>query len=577
MKVTDDPVPLFPVHHLTTFQDILTHSLGAVPNKIALEDLSQTPISKVTYAELYEYVLQFGSALKRAGLRERDHVAVISENRVQWGIAFLACTTFNYVVVPIDKNLKENEIITILHASDAKAAVFSEGYRQMFLGFKRSVKGLQVLVDMDLEAREDGLYSMTEMIVKEQLGSTIASFPKLNPEALAILVFTSGSMGRAKGVMLSQKNICTNLMDMLRMINIRSADRFLSVLPIHHSYECTCGFLCPLTAGASAHYARSLKTIVEDMQKVHPTILLGVPLLYEKMYRRIIGAIAEKPVTSKLVGPLKKLAGVAEVFGAKELRRKIFAEIHGKFGGAVRLFIVGGAAPDPRVAEGLRSFGFNFVQGYGLTETSPILAVNRESNFKDEAAGIPLPSVQIRISEPDQEGRGEILANAPTVMLGYYKNEKATADVMEDGWFHTGDFGFVDDEGFVHINGRKKNVIIARNGENVFPEELEDLIHAIPFVLESVVYGAKDASGDEEICVLLVPNAGHFIEYAQKHDLAVTSQLVEKTLNDEIRKLNKTLPIHKQIRRVTVREQEFEKTTTQKIKRYLIHQEDSTH
>jgi len=577
MKVTDDPVPLFTVHHLTTFQDILTHCLRTVPNKIALEDLNPTPISKVTYAELYEYVLQFGSALKRTGLKERDHIAVISENRVQWGIAFLACTTFNYVVVPIDKNLKENEIITILHASDAKAAIFSEGYRDMFPGFKHSVKGLQVLVDMDLETRENGLLSMTEMIVKEQMGNRTGSFPKLDPEALAILVFTSGSMGRAKGVMLSQKNICTNLMDMLRMINIRPADRFLSVLPIHHSYECTCGFLCPLTAGASAHYARSLKTIVEDMQKVRPTILLGVPLLYEKMYRRITAAIAEKRLTSKVITPLKKIAGVMEALGAKEFRRKVFATIHEKFGGAVRLFIVGGAAPDPRVAEGLRSFGFNFVQGYGLTETSPILAVNRESNFKDEAAGIPLPSVQIRISAPDNEGRGEILAKAPTVMLGYYKNEKATVDVMEDGWFHTGDFGFIDNDGFVHINGRKKNVIIARNGENVFPEELEDLIHGIPFVLESVVYGTKDATGNEEICVLLVPNAEQFIEHAQKHGLEVTSQLVEKTLNDEIRKLNKTLPIHKQIRRVTVQEREFEKTTTQKIKRYLINQEDSTH
>ena len=577
MKVTDDPVPLFTVHHLTTFQDILTHCLRTVPNKIALEDLNPTPISKVTYAELHEYVLQFGSALKRTGLKERDHIVVISENRVQWGIAFLACTTFNYVAVPIDKNLKENEIVTILHASDAKGAVFSEAYREMFIEFKHTVKGLQILVDMDLDTRVNGLQSMTEMIVKEQMSTKTGSFPKLDPELLAVLVFTSGSMGRAKGVMLSQKNICTNLMDMLRMINIRPADRFLSVLPIHHSYECTCGFLCPLTAGASAHYARSLKTIVEDMQKVRPTILLGVPLLYEKMYRRITAAIAEKRLTSKVITPLKKIAGMMEMFGAKEFRRKVFAEIHGKFGGAVRLFIVGGAAPDPRVAEGLRSFGFNFVQGYGLTETSPILAVNRESNFKDEAAGIPLPSVNIRISAPDNEGRGEILAKAPTVMLGYYKNEKATADVMEDGWFHTGDFGFIDDDGFVHINGRKKNVIIARNGENVFPEELEDLIHGLPFVLESVVYGAKDASGGEEICVLLVPNAEHFIEHAQKHGLEVTSQLVEKTLNDEIRKLNKTLPIHKQIRKVTVQEREFEKTTTQKIKRYLINQEDSTH
>lgn len=569
--------PLFDVEPFSTLQEMLAQSYAKRPNKLALEDLNRTPISRVTHGELFEDVLRFGTALQRLGVKEREHVALIGENRVQWGIAYLACVTFNYVVVPIDKNLKENEIVTILHASDSTAAVFSESYREMFLEFKHSVKGLRHLIDMDLRARENGLQSMTELMAKVDIHDKKVGFPSTNPEEMAILVFTSGSMGRAKGVMLSQRNICTNLVDMRRMIQIQSEDRFLSVLPIHHTYECTCGLLCPLSAGSSVHYARSLKTVVEDLQQVRATILLGVPLLYEKMYRRICKAIEEKKLTSALVGPLKTVSGVLEMIGLKDARKILFSEIHKKFGGAIRLFIVGAAALDPAVARGLRSFGFTFLQGYGLTETSPILTLNRLTLFKDEAAGLPLPRVDIRILDPDQEGRGEILAKAPSVMLGYYKNEKATHDVFKDGWFHTGDMGFIDSDGFLHINGRKKNVIISRTGENVFPEELEDRIHNIPFVLESVVYGGKNATGDEEVCVMIVPSAEHFIEHAQKHNLEVTRELVEKTIGDQIRSLNKTLPVYKQIKRVRIQDREFEKTTTQKIKRYLINQEDSTH
>jgi long-chain acyl-CoA synthetase len=202
--------------------------------------------------------------------------------------------------------------------------------------------------------------------------------------------------------------------------------------------------------------------------------------------------------------------------------------------------------------------------------------VNREFNFKDEAAGLPLPSVEIRIADPDAHGHGEIIARGPSIMLGYYKNEAATRDVLHDGWFYTGDIGFFDRDGFLHINGRKKNVIVARNGENVYPEELEEKVNKIPFVLESVIYGAKDEKNDEEIRVMVVPNAEAFIEYAQKHHVEVTTQLIEQVIVQEIRKLNTQLPGHQQIKKVRIREKEFEKTTTQKIKRYLIKQEDST-
>ena len=396
MKPHVEDYPLVDVRLFASFQEMLVQCAQAWPDKLALEDLNPTPLRALTFAELRRTVLRFGMAFRRLGLKERDHIAIISENRVQWGVAYLACTTFNYVAVPIDSKLKENEIVTILHAADARAAVFSEGYRDLFAGFRSTIRELAVLVDMDLAAGRDGIESMLELIGREVLDEAADAFPPIDPEDLSVLVFTSGSMGSAKGVMLSQRNICSNLIAMRQMIEIVPQDRFLSVLPIHHTYECTCGFLCPLSSGASVHYARSLKTVVDDLATARPTVLLGVPLLYEKMYRRIVQGIREKKIASLLMKPLTALVDVFERVGVKDVRAKLFREIHARFGGAIRIMIVGGAAPDPAVAKGMRAFGFAFVQGYGLTETSPILALNRLRSFKDDAAGLPLVNVQLR-------------------------------------------------------------------------------------------------------------------------------------------------------------------------------------
>ncbi len=570
MNYPREEYPLYEVPELRSFQDVLHNGLNTHADRFALADLLKTPIQQVTYAQLYRHVVRFGQALRAIGVKERDHVALISENRVQWGIAYLAITSFNYVVVPIDKNLPENEILTILHASNSRAAVFSESFREMFEGFSRTVKPLEVLIDMDLPAKRGELHSMREAIEAQPLPGGVDPFPRIHPDNLAVIVFTSGSMGHAKGVMLSQKNICSNLHAMLQMVEIPETDRFLSVLPIHHTYECTCGFLCPLVKGASVHYARSLKTVAEDMLAVRPTVVLGVPLLFEKMYRRITQAIAEKSVASAVMTPLLGIISMLEAVGVKGVRRKLFKEVHDRFGGCIRMLIVGGAAPDPEVARGFRSLGFTFLQGYGLTECSPILALNRLRKYRDDAAGLPLPGVVLRIEDPDDEGRGEIVASGDSIMLGYYRNDAATAAVLHDGWFATGDYGCIDEDGFLHINGRKKNVIIARNGKNVFPEELEDQIVKLPYVLECVVYGGKAKNGDEIIATMIVPDANAVYDHARAHGKEVTNEYIQELLDEGIRKLNQRLPVYKHIRLVTVKDSEFEKTTTQKIKRYLV-------
>lgn len=562
-------VPYLDVPKVYSVQEMVLQSADRYSLKLALEDLNNTPIQKVTYRQLLDFVLHFGASLKELGLKEGAHIALISENRVQWSISYLTCMCFNFVVVPIDKNLTSNEILNIIHESDSEAIIFSESFSNIMSEGHIALKRLKHFICMDKSKVEKEFVYMLDLIEKSSM-VRITDLPKINPDDTAVIIYTSGSLGRAKGVMLTQRNLAANLVDMVSMIYIGPDDKFLSVLPIHHTYECTCGMLCPLFSGASAHYARSLKTVLDDMQKVKPTILLGVPLLFDKIFKRISKAIKDDKVKNIIVPPLVTLTDIALKVGFKSIKKKIFREMHERFGGNIRMFIAGGAAPDPMVAKGLESFGFVFIQGYGLTETSPILALNRLHNYKHDAAGEHLPNVQLKIYNPDANGSGEVWAKAPSVMKGYYKNELLTKEAFEDGWFKTGDIGFFDEDGFLHINGRKKNVIISKSGKNVFPEEIEDVLSRSPFVLECIVSGEEDAKQGEVISAQIVVDAESFIEKAETENVQITEQLIRDTIAQEIDKINKQLASYKQIKKFVIRENEFEKTTTQKIKRYLI-------
>jgi long-chain acyl-CoA synthetase len=561
-------IPLNPVPTISSVQDMILRSARVYGDKLALEDLKEYPIPRLTYASLLKNILKLGVALRAVGIKERSHIAVIGENRVQWSLAYLTSMCFNYVVVPVDRALPSNEILNIIHESEASAVIYSDAFEPLLRESRTSMKKLKYYINMDVPARKEKTFSMVELIERSP-GCSPEQLPRVNPDELAEIIFTSGSLGRAKGVMLSQGNLADNLMAMTKMIRITSEDRFLGVLPIHHTYACTCGFLCPMFMGSSVHFAQSLKTIVDDLQRVHATILLAVPLLYDKMFKRVYKTIQEKKLTSIIIGPLITAGSVAERFGWKSFRRTVFKEIHEKFGGSIRLFIAGGAAQDPLVAKGLREFGFNFVQGYGLTETSPILTLNRVENFKDDSAGIPLPGVTLRIAEADHAGIGEIWSRGRNVMLGYYRNDGATKGVFEDGWFKTGDLGRIDGDGFLHIMGRMKNVIISKSGENVYPEELEDLLNRSPFVMESLVYGEEDPRQGEIIAAQVVVDAEAFIELAETRGKEITPDLMKSVIGDEIAVLNKSVAAFKQIRKFYIRDREFEKTTTQKVKRFL--------
>ncbi|MDD8019184.1 MAG: AMP-binding protein, partial [Bacteroidota bacterium] len=539
---------LYPVPQINSIQDMIIHSANVYGDKLALEDLNETPIPRITYQALLKHILKFGTALKKIGLPERSHIAVIGENRVQWAISYLTAACFNYVIVPIDKNLSTNEILNVIHESDAEAIIFSEQFEPVFREKHSSLLKVKQYISMDETSSGHHFYSMTELI-RTSPGCTVEELPRIQPTEMSAIIFTSGTLGRAKGVMLSQHNIASNLMAMLSVYMMYPTDRFLSVLPIHHTYECNCGMLCPLYAGSSIHYARSLKTVVDDLQQVHATILLGVPLLFDKMFKRIHKGIQEKKAVAKILHPIIRITDALQQFGWKSAKKTIFKEIHHKFGGSIRSFIAGGAAADPLVAKGLRDLGFMFIQGYGLTETSPILALNSPLNFKDDAAGIPLPGVEIMINNPDHDGIGEVYAKGKNVMLGYYKNQAATAEVFDNGWFKTGDLGFIDNDGFLHISGRKKNVIISKSGKNVFPEEIEDVLNRSPFIMESMVYGEQDSKLGEIIAAQVVVDAEAMIEYSESTGKQITGELLHQIIAEEVKKVNKQLSSYKQIRK----------------------------
>jgi long-chain acyl-CoA synthetase len=378
-------------------------------------------------------------------------------------------------------------------------------------------------------------------------------------------LFTSGTTAASKAVMLSHNNICINLQAMCGMLYIDPADVFLSVLPLHHTYECTCGFLCPIYRGATVAVCEGLRHITKNMQESKVTVMLVVPLMLELFYKRIMKSATSDPKLARKFRIGLALSKTLRKIGI-DRRRKLFAKVHDNFGGHLRILIAGGASIDPSVLKGMQDLGIECLQGYGLTECAPILALNRDVDFKNEAAGLPLPGVEVRIINKDENGIGEIIGKGPNVMLGYFENPEATAEAIDkDGFFHTGDLGFLDKDGFIIITGRKKNVIVTKNGKNIYPEEIEFLLYKSAYIQECLVFGGADDEGEIVVRAEIFPNMEK-IKEEFGHESAVSEE-VRRLIADEVKKVNHTLATYKYIRSFTLRDAEFEKTTSKKIKR----------
>lgn len=557
--------PLYKARQISTIRDMFDSSTDLFADKTAflVKDKHGEPYREIRYADFRRDVYALGTAFAAIGLKDKK-IAVVGENRYEWAITYLAAVCGVGTVVPLDKELPEEELSYLLQRASVSAVVYSNKMRKKYPKLFGETENY-ICINMDDDTSD---VSIKQLIEKgnELLAQGVDDFVKASPksEDVDILLFTSGTTGLAKGVMLSHKNIAENLMNMVTLCHITPETRFFSVLPLHHTYECTCGFLCPVYCGASIAYCEGLKYIVKNMQEAQPTYFLAVPLVVESIYRQIWSAIRKKGKENLI----KKAIKVSDFLLKMkiDLRKVLFKEIHENLGGKMFMFISGAAALDPEVIRGMRSFGLNVIQGYGMTECSPIAAVNRDVYWDDGSAGLPPIEVDVKIDKPNAEGIGEILIKGENVMVGYYEDEKATRETIVDGWLHTGDMGYIDDRGFIFITGRLKNVIITENGKNVYPEEVETYLQRNPYIEECMVYADTDSLGNETVVSAhIYPN---FAAVAEALGKDYTEEQLHALIDEQIKAVNKQMAAYKAVKSFDIRKEEFVKTTTKKIKRF---------
>jgi len=520
-----------------------------------------------SFAESARQMHAFAALLEREGVRPGDRVGLQSENRPEWGLAYLAVIETGAVVVPLDAQLKAQEVGEILATAGATRCIVSERQRQTLEAVRAErlpqLRLLSLDPGRDLPGWEDAM---------REFGDAAPRQLTAQPNDLAVLIFTSGTTGHAKGVMLSHANLLFNVEAVAKTLQFGPADRLLSVLPLHHTFESTGGFLCAMRMGASVAYARGLnsKELREDLQSSGTTLFIAVPLLYEKLLSAIQRGISERPFPQRLsVRALLAVARLARILTGARIGRQLMRPLRVKAGlGSLRLFVCGAAPLAPEVFYGFLDLGLPVLEGYGLTETSPVACANRPSRPEPGGVGWPVPGVEVRIADPDEEGNGEIAIRGPNVMLGYYGNPRGTAEVLRDGWLYTGDLGRLLPDGRLRITGRLKNMIATAAGKKIYPEEIEVYLANSPYVLEVMVVGGRDVRGErEEVHAYLVPNLPEIEARAASEGRKADDAYVEALLRHEVEARCATLAPYKRVKRVFIRWQEFPKTTTGKIRR----------
>lgn len=543
----------YEVRPIENLKEMLYTSAATWPEKNAFLEKRDGVYEGITFNQYLLDVEGLGTELCARGLLGK-RVIVTGENCYAWALAYMTVICGLGVVIPVDKEIPPEEIANIANISEADAVIYSAKYED-------KIKKIEKPLDFICFDELSGLCAAGRE--KINAGDRTYLDLEIDKNEMASLIFTSGTTGVSKGVMLSHHNISFNLTEMCQMIYIGPEDTFLSVLPLHHAYECTCGFLCQIYRGSTIAYCEGLRYIMKNMKEVHPTMILCVPLLIETMYHKIWANIRKNGM-EKMVKKALAASNASRKIGI-DLRKKLFSEIHETFGGKLRMMIAGGAAVDPDILKGLRDFGILAVQGYGLTECAPLAAVNRDKFYCDSSAGLATPNATLEIVDAAEDGTGDIRFKGENIMLGYYKAPELTAEVIVDGWLYTGDLGFIDKDGFLHITGRRKNVIVTANGKNIFPEELETYLSRNPYVLESVVLGVPDETGrDYDIVAMILPDRERLDE---ENPDGYSEELVREKLTEAVKQANSMVQQYKRIKKFLVRSEEFPKNTSKKIKR----------
>ena len=549
---------LYKYIEITDLKDMLKKSGQKYGKNIAYKIRKEEGKYKTyTHEEVRKMIDGLGTSLIDMGLKDK-RIAVIGENRFEWEIAYLSIVCGTGIVVPLDKSLPENELESLLKRSEVEAIICSGKYIETLKKVRN--KNLKYIISMDLEKTEDEIISQKELIEKGKKlvenGDTRFTNAEIDNKKMSIMLFTSGTTSQSKAVALSHKNICSNLMDIASTLDVNSKDIFLSFLPLHHVFECTVGFLYPLYIGAQIVFSDGIRHIPENLKEYKASVMASVPAIYERLFKIVRKQIEKKGNLEEILIEEEKHKN-----DSMENKKAIFKDLHELFGGNIRLFISGAASLDAKIEEKFRNLGFNIVQGYGLTETSPIVAVGNNKYHKIGSIGKALPSEEVKLLNVNKQGIGELAVKGPNVMIGYYKNKEATEKVLKDEWFHTGDLAKIDEEGYIFICGRKKNVIVLKNGKNIYPEEMESLINKEDGIEESFIFG-KQMSEDPTNIKIFVK-----VVYNKEHFEGKTKEEIEKEISQKISEVNKVMPRYKAIRGTIISDVPLIKTTTNKIKR----------
>lgn len=546
-------------------KEMLTKTKSMYGDEIAFKIRSDGNKYKTySHKEVRDMVDALGTALIDIGLKDK-RIAVIGDNSMAWEIAYLSVVCGTGTIVPLDKSLPEKELESLIERSEVEAIFYQKKNEEPVKKIKYLENNkLKHLISMDREENEEGIYSLKELVKKgrELIKNGNKDFidAEIDPEKMSIMLFTSGTTSASKVVALSHKNICSNLMAIGSIVNLQKGDVVLSVLPIHHVFECTVGFLFSLYRGAQTVFCDGLRHIPSNLKEHQVSFMACVPGIYE----RILGMVSKKFAKEGTLDELLKQEVLNENCTMEE-KREIYKDIHEMFGGNLKTLICGAAALDPKIERKYRQLGFPLVQGYGLTETSPVVGVGTELEYKTGSIGKAVPGVEVKIEDANDEGIGELLVKGPSVMLGYYKNEEATKAALQDGWFHTGDLAQIDEEGYIFIRGRKKSVIVLKNGKNIFPEEIENLVNKIEGVKESFIFGKQlsDDQNDIKINCKIVFDRPVVNETYK----VVSDEEINSVLSEKIKEVNRAMPPYKAIRGLIFSEDPLIKTSTNKIKR----------
>lgn len=564
---------LYEVRDVENLRELIDGSVERFSQRPAfmVKDKTKGKFVSISYKKMQEDIRSLGTSLINLGLRGRK-IAVIGENSYYWAISYFAIANGVGVVVPIDRELKEKEVANLLKRAEVSAVIYSKKMKKVMdevLEDRELRKTLTYPIQMDLSDDEDGRISLRRLLSHgmDLLDNGDRKYldVEVDSDALAVLLFTSGTTGLAKGVMLSHRNIVSNTVNMSKYVKIIDGGVGLSVLPMHHTYEMTCHVITGLYQGMSIAICEGLKYIQKNLVEAQVNVMLAVPLIFEMMHKKILSK-AKESGKDKTLRRMMNISRKFKLYNKGNITRRLFSNVHNVTGGKISQFIAGGAAINPQVIEDYEAMGFPIFQGYGMTECSPIIAVNKDRYSKAAAAGLPLQGTEVKIYNPDEKGIGEIICRGPSVMLGYYRDDDATREALRNGWLHTGDYGYFDQDGFLYVSGRKKSVIITKNGKNIFPEEVEFYLTESEYIEEALVHGIDGLRNDDVIIKAeIFPNYPLF----ENENPEVAEDYIEEKIGEIIEKINDTVPKYKRIKRYYIRKTEFEKTTTKKIKRYL--------